>query len=183
MKSKEQLIILRDSLHSTWQEYGASFELIDNIARNNPLAISDIFINQKLFAFAFLTSTRAYIRIGDKIAKILNNNSLQQYIKNLDIEFPDHKNSRDILEHLEDYLLGIGNLQIKTKRNPNPLTLKGEPISIFLDDREITNIQVYNLEPIDISKFAYWIDGFNLYLEKALHEAISPNIKWEGFNP
>ena len=183
MKSKEKLLILRETLHSTWQEYGASFELVDNIARNNPSGISDIFINKKLFAFAFLTSTRAYIRIGDRIAKILDNNNLQSYRKNLDIEFPDHKKSRDILEHLEDYLLGIGNLQVRTKKNPNPLTLSGEPISIFLDDRKVTNIQVYDLKPIDISKFAYWIDGFNYNLEKALHEAISPHIKWKGFNP
>jgi len=183
MNTQEKLIILRDSLHSTWQEYGASFELIDNIARNNPLNISEIFINKKLFAFAFLTSTRSYIRIGDKIAKILEDDNLQGYKKNLDNEFPDHKNSRDILEHLEDYLIGKGNLQIKSKKNPNPIVLNGEPISIFLDDRKVTNIQIFNLAPIDISKFAYWIDGFNFYLQKKLHKIISPHEEWKGFNP
>lgn len=183
MESKEQLIILKESLHTAWKEYGASFQLVDNIARNNTSEISDIFINKKLFAFSFLTSTRAYIRIGDKIARILKDSNLQEYRKNLDKEFPDHKKSRDILEHLEDYLIGIGNLQIKSKKNPIPIILHGEPISIFLDNRKITNIQIYNLQPIDISKLAYWIDGFNFFLEKKLHEVISPNVEWKGFNP
>ncbi len=74
--------------------------------------------------------------------------------------------------------------ELKTNmEKKNGLVLTGEPINVYLDDRSIVFIQVYNLNAIDISKMAYWIDGYIHYVEKKLHDLIIPNTKWEGFNP
>jgi|GEM_PF-4158578 len=36
---------------------------------------------------------------------------------------------------------------------------------------------------IDMSKLAWWIDGFNFFIEKNLHDAIEPGIEWKGLWP
>lgn len=175
----DKIIQLRKFLRTTWQAYVSSMITLDNSMHNElKTNMGNMFVSKESLAFNFLTSTRAFIRIAEKISKHIQNYPLQEYSKNLNDEFPNHINARDIIEHFDEYIFGKGNLQKK-----NGLVLTGEPINVYLDDRSIVFIQVYNLNAIDISKMAYWIDGYIHYVEKKLHDLILPNTKWEGFNP
>jgi len=174
----DKIIQLRKFLRTTWQSYATAMITLDKLMHNQLRrnSIENAFISNESLSFDFLTSTRAFIRTSEKVSRQIQNHSLQEYSKNLKVEFPDHKNARDIIEHFDDYIFGKGNLQ------KNQI-LTGEPLCVYLDDRSVVFIQVYNLNAIDVSKLAYWIDGYMHYLEKKLHEIIKPNVDWEGFYP
>lgn len=176
----ESIIELRSFLRTTWQSYATAMITLDSLLHDNleQKSMQNNFISSKSLAFNFLTSTRSFMRTAEKISNKLKNYSLQEYCRNFKDEFPDHKNSRDIIEHFDEYTLGKGNLQKKEK-----LILTGMPLNVYLDERSVVIIRVYNLEPIDASKFAYWLDCYMHYLEKNLHQLITPNIIWEGFYP
>lgn len=179
-KNQSHLKLLREYLRNYWKAYGTSFYILEHSIDpklRDCDCIDKTFKSNEATAFLYLTSTRSFLRYAEKIAKVIKNDSLLSFKKNLDIEFPDHKNARDIIEHFEDYALGQGKLQ------KNGLQLKGKPLKVYIDERNIIYIQVFNLEPIDISKLAYWIDGFNFHLECELHKVIEPNIPWKGFWP
>lgn len=178
-ESIENLITLRDFLRTIWKSYATSMITLDNLMHNN-LNLDDtnyLFISKESIAYNFLTSTRAFIRTAEKISKKTHSYHLLESNKNLNKEFPDHKNTRDIIEHFDEYAYGKDNLQ------KNGQELVGNPLNVYLDDRNIVIIRIYNLYPLDISKLAYWIDWHMSQLEESLHKIISPNVEWKGFNP
>ena len=125
-------------------------------------------------AYAYLATSRSFIRTADKAAGAIGIRELQEYRKNLDKEFPGHKSARDIVEHFEDYALGDGNLQKEGR------VFAGDPISVYVDEHNLIHIGVFDLDPIDMSKLAWWIDGFNFFIERNLHDAIEPGVEWKG---
>ena len=179
-ENKNHLELLREYLRNYWKAYGTAFYILEHSIDpklKDCDCVDKTFKSSNATAYLYLTSTRSFLRYAEKIVKLIEDENLSTFKKNLDIEFPDHKNARDIIEHFEDYALGKGKLQKQGQE------LKGEPLKAYIDDRNLIFIQVFNLEPIDISKLAWWIDGFNFHLEHELHNIINPNVEWKGFYP
>lgn len=177
---KERLLLLREYLRNYWKSYGTAFYLLEHSL--TPKAqqlkcVDKMFISKESTSFLYLSTSRAFIRLAEKIAKLIEDKDLQEYRVNLDKEFPDHKNARDILEHFEDYAIGEGRLQKKGRE------ITGTPVTVSVDERGYRFINVFNLTPIDMSKLAWWIDGFNFFLERKLHSIIDPGVEWKGFWP
>jgi len=179
-QNRNSLISLRSHVRTTWRACAAAFYIVEDIlgperwylTRTDPK-----FHSIDAAVLLYLTSSRAFIRTADKAAKTIGVSDLNTYRENLDKEFPAHKNARDIIEHFEDYALGEGRLQKKG------LELKGNAINVFRDDKKLTYIQIFDLEPIELSKLSWWIDGFNFYIEKSLHHVIDPIEEWKGLWP
>lgn len=176
----EDLVKLRNHVRLTWRASVAAFYNVQDILgprQEHLLQVNPMFHTLDAAAYAYLATSRSFIRTADKAAGSIGIRELQEYRKNLDNEFPGHRSGRDIIEHFEDYALGEGKLQ-KAGR-----VFAGDPISVYVDERNLIHIRVFDLDPIDMSKLAWWIDGFNFFIEKHLHDAIEPGVEWKGVWP
>jgi len=178
--SQAQLIALRDHLRLTWRATVAAFYQVEDTLgpqQQYLLRINPTFHSVPAAAYVYLVSSRSFVRTSDKAAHVMVIPTLQEYRKNLDKEFPEHKNARDILEHFEDYALGEGKLQKAGH------IFTGDSLTVERTDSGETNICVFHLDAIPLSKFAWWIDALNLYTERNLHDAIEPGVEWKGLWP
>lgn len=103
---REELVRLRNHVRLTWRASVASFYNVQDILgpkRDYLLRIDPAFHSLDAAAYAYLATSRSFIRTADKSAGAIDVKELQEYRKNLDKEFPGHKIARDIIEHFEDY--------------------------------------------------------------------------------
>jgi hypothetical protein len=178
--SQTQLIALRDHLRLTWRATVAAFYQVEDTLgpqRQYLLRVNPTFHSVAAAAYVYLVSSRSFVRTADKAAQAMGSPTLQEFNKNLDKEFSGHKNARDILEHFEDYALGEGKMQKAGKM------FAGTALTVERDSSGETNICVFHLEPLPLSKFAWWIDALNSHTERNLHDAIEPGTEWKGIWP
>lgn len=182
MDKRENIIRLRHHVRIIWKSYATTSNLIEDTLEPQKasylLRQDKNFHNPESSIYLYLVAPQNFLRSAEELISQLENNGLKNMKLNLDKTFNDIKTARDIIEHFEHYAIGRVILQKKKKVN-----LGDSHLSIKIDKHGQRIVQVFNIGEFNKSDLDWGIDGLMHFIERRIHEFLSPDELWGGFRP
>ena len=136
------------------------------------------FHSKESAVYLYLIASQNFLRTSNKIVNELEDAGLNRIKEEVDEKFSKNKTARDILEHFEEYAIGIGRLQ----RREN-IELNDSYISVDHDEQKQWIINVFNFGSFNKSILDWNIDGLMHFIERNIFEELNPGVEWKGWYP